>query len=72
MTPKKMALLLEGGNETFYRLKNEIKNHITLASGKTHYEALQVSNRQCAVKFVTFYFSVVYCIFGRKYCVALN
>lgn len=43
-TPEKAALYLEGGNKEFYKLKNTVKNHITLAGGQaqTHYEALQV------------------------------
>ena len=44
ITPEKAALYLESGNKEFYKLKNAVKNHITLAGGQaqTHYEALQV------------------------------
>ncbi|CAB3987113.1 Hypothetical predicted protein [Paramuricea clavata] len=47
-TPKKAVLYLEGGNKEFYKLKNTVKNHITLAGGQaqTHYEALQYEYRK--------------------------
>lgn len=41
-SPEKSELLLKGGNPEFYRLKNVVKNHVTLAGGQLHFEALQV------------------------------
>ena len=40
--PERAALLLEGGNQEFYKLKNTVKEHVTLAGGHVHFEALQV------------------------------
>ena len=45
--PEKASLLLEGGNQEFYRLKNVVKKHVTLAGGQIHFEALQVSIDIC-------------------------
>ena len=45
---EKSQLLLEGGNREFYKLKNTVKNHVTLAGGQLHFEALQV--RLCSVQ----------------------
>ena len=45
--PEKASLLLEGGNQEFYRLKSLIKTYVTLAGGATHFEALQVSTNTC-------------------------
>ena len=39
---EKSQLLLEGGNTDFYKLKSTVKNHVTLAGGQLHFEALQV------------------------------
>ena len=44
---EKSQLLLEGRNREFYKLKNTVKNHVTLAGGQLHFEALQV--RLCSV-----------------------
>lgn len=50
--PEKASLLLEGGNQEFYRLKSVIKKHVTLAGGPTHFEALQVSINNTCVKLI--------------------
>ena len=47
--PEKAALLLEGGNQEFYKLKNTVKNHMTLAGGQLHFEALKVGKNAGAV-----------------------
>lgn len=44
---EKSQLLLEGRNREFYKLKNTVNNHVTLAGGQLHFEALQV--RLCSV-----------------------
>jgi hypothetical protein len=43
---EKAALHLEGGNQEFYRLKNTVKNHVTLAGAgsQLHLQAPQVTN----------------------------
>jgi hypothetical protein len=38
----KTAMLLEGGVQQWYCLKNTIKQHITCTGSKVHFEALQV------------------------------
>ena len=41
--PERADLLLEEGNQEFYKLKNTVKEHATLAGGHVHFEALQVN-----------------------------
>ena len=43
-TAEKSQLLLEGGNQEFHKLKNTVKNHVSLGGGHLHFEALQVGN----------------------------
>ena len=39
----KSDMLLKGGVQEWYSLKNNVKQHITCISSKVHFEALQVA-----------------------------
>ena len=56
--PEKAALLPEGGNQEFYKLKITVKNHMTLAGGQLHFEVLTVSKMQVQFYFVTVYYKL--------------